>query len=158
MFPEILRQHKSYLLTGVSYVVPVIACGGILTATAIAFAPMTTRGPDFSGSPTLKLIADVGAAAFALALPVLAGFIAQGVAGRPGLVPGLIGGFIANQPFSVVVGGQAQESGPVSSARWSRPARGTCREPDQEAPVRGWCARWCRSFSSRPFPASSSAA
>ena len=31
-----LRQHKQYLLTGVSYVIPMIACGGILIVTAIA--------------------------------------------------------------------------------------------------------------------------
>jgi fructose PTS system EIIBC or EIIC component len=103
-----LQQHKQYLLTGVSHVIPFIACGGILIASAIAFAPMTPKGPDFSGSPVLRLILDIGGAAFALALPVLAGFVAYGVAGRPGLAPGMIGGFIANQPFEVVVDGQTQ--------------------------------------------------
>ncbi|MEW6363789.1 MAG: PTS fructose transporter subunit IIC [Acidobacteriota bacterium] len=103
-----LQQHKQYLLTGVSYVVPFIACGGILIASAIAFAPMTAAGPDFSHSPVLELVVDIGSAAFALAMPVLAGFIAHGIAGRPGLVPGMIGGFIANQPFAVTVGGQTQ--------------------------------------------------
>lgn len=105
-----LQQHKQFLLTGVSYVVPFIACGGILIASAIAFAPMTAQGPDFSGSPTLRLIKDVGESAFALALPVLAGFIAYGVAGRPGLVPGMVGGLIANRPFEVLVNGQLQSA------------------------------------------------
>ena len=63
-----LRQH---LLTGVSFAIPFIACGGILIAMSIAFAPMTPAGPDFSQSPILKLIADIGSAAFALMLPIL---------------------------------------------------------------------------------------
>jgi PTS system fructose-specific IIC component len=99
---QVLRQHKQYLLTGVSYVIPMIACGGILIATAIALLTMLypgsmtpTGGPDFSQAPTLKMILDIGDAAFKMALPVLAGFIAYGMAGKPGLVPGLIGGYLA---------------------------------------------------------------
>jgi fructose-specific phosphotransferase system IIC component len=87
-----LRQH---LLTGVSYAIPFIACGGIMIATAIAFAPMTPTGPDFSHSPTLKLILDIGAASFSLMLSVLAGYIAYSIAGRPGLVPGFVGGYLS---------------------------------------------------------------
>jgi fructose PTS system EIIBC or EIIC component len=84
-------------LTGVSHVVPFIACGGILIAMAIAFAPMTAAGPDFSSSPRLKIVLDVGTAAFTLALPVLAGYVAYGMASRPGLLPGMVGGYFASQ-------------------------------------------------------------
>ena len=87
-----LRQH---LLTGVSYAIPFIACGGIMIAFAIAFAPMTSSGPDFSNSPTLKLILQIGSASFSLMLSVLAGYIAYSIAGRPGLVPGFIGGYLS---------------------------------------------------------------
>jgi fructose-specific phosphotransferase system IIC component len=100
---QTLKQHKQYLLTGVSYVIPMIACGGILIATSIALLTMLYPGsmtpgggPDFSTSPTLKTILDIGVAAFTMALPVLAGFIAYAMAGRPGLVPGLIGGYLAS--------------------------------------------------------------
>src|SRR5690349_6574592 len=93
---ETLKKHKQYLLTGVSYVVPLIACGGILIAVAIALAPMTPTGPDFSQSPRLSLILDIGKSAFSLALPVLAGFIAYGMSSKPGLVPGMVGGYLAN--------------------------------------------------------------
>jgi len=89
-----LRQH---LLTGVSYAIPFIACGGIMIAIGIAFVPMTPKGPDFSNAPTLKLILDIGAASFALLLPVLAGYIAYAIGGKPALVPGFIGGFLAGQ-------------------------------------------------------------
>jgi PTS system fructose-specific IIC component len=97
-----LQQHKQYLLTGVSYVIPMIACGGILIASAIALLTLfhpgsltPTGGPDFSRAPALKLVLDIGVAAFTLALPVLAGFISYAMASRPGLVPGLIGGYLA---------------------------------------------------------------
>jgi fructose PTS system EIIBC or EIIC component len=89
-----LRQH---LLTGVSYAIPFIAGGGVLTAAAIAFAPMTPQGPDFSNAPALQLILSIGSAAFALMLPVLAGYISYSIAGKPGLVPGFVGGYLAGQ-------------------------------------------------------------
>jgi fructose PTS system EIIBC or EIIC component len=92
---ENLKKVRQYLLTGVSYAIPFVACGGIMIAFAIAFAPMTPTGPDFSKAPTLKLILDIGVAAFSLLLPVLAGYISFGIAGRPGLVPGFVGGFLA---------------------------------------------------------------
>lgn len=88
-----LRQH---LLTGVSYAIPFIACGGILIAFATALA-MTPSGPDFSGSPHLKLILDIGTAAFDLMLPVLAGYISYSIAGKPGLVPGFLGGYLSGR-------------------------------------------------------------
>jgi fructose-specific phosphotransferase system IIC component len=89
-----LRQH---LLTGVSYAIPFIACGGILIACAIAFAPMTPQGPDFSHSPLLQLINTIGGAAFSLMLPVLSGYIAWSAAGKPALVSGFIGGYLSGQ-------------------------------------------------------------
>jgi fructose PTS system EIIBC or EIIC component len=93
-----LRQH---LLTGVSYAIPFIACGGIMIAIAITIVVrqggMTPTGPDFSHAPFAKLILDIGSAAFALMLPVLGGYIAYSVAGKPGLVPGFVGGYLSGQ-------------------------------------------------------------
>ena len=94
---ELLKQLRQHLLTGVSFAIPFIACGGILIASAIAFAPMTPSGPDFSHAPKLKLILDIGTTAFQLMLPVLAGYIAYSVAGKPGLVPGFVGGYLSGQ-------------------------------------------------------------
>ncbi|HEV2989700.1 MAG TPA: PTS fructose transporter subunit IIC [Candidatus Angelobacter sp.] len=94
---EQLRKLRQHWLTGVSYAIPFIACGGILIAVSIAFAPMTPTGPDFSHSPALKLINDIGSAAFSLMLSVLAGYIAYSIAGRPGLVPGFIGGYLSGE-------------------------------------------------------------
>ncbi|PJE79186.1 PTS system 2-O-alpha-mannosyl-D-glycerate-specific EIIABC component [invertebrate metagenome] len=91
-----LGQVKKSLLTGVSHAIPFIAAGGIMIAMAIAFAPMTSSGPDFSHTPILRLISDIGGAAFAILLPVLAGYISYGAAGRPGLVAGFVGGYLSN--------------------------------------------------------------
>lgn len=94
---ESLQKLRQHLLTGVSYAIPFIACGGILIACAIAFAPMTAAGPDFSNAPLLKLILDIGTASFTLMLPVLAGYISYSIAGKPGLLPGFLGGYLSGQ-------------------------------------------------------------
>jgi PTS system fructose-specific IIC component len=97
---EQLHKLRQHLLTGVSYAIPFIACGGIMIAIAIGIGshyglPITSNGPDFSHLPTLKLIFDIGAASFSLILSVLAGYIAYSIADRPGLVPGFIGGYLS---------------------------------------------------------------
>src|ERR1051326_2454380 len=94
---EELQKLRQHLLTGVSYAIPFIACGGIMIAAAIAFVPIGPTGPDFSQAPTLKLILDIGSTAFALMLPVLAGYISYSIAGKPGLVPGFIGGYLSGE-------------------------------------------------------------
>jgi PTS system fructose-specific IIC component len=94
--PELLKNLRQHLLTGVSYAIPFIACGGILTALAVSFA-MTPTGPDFSQTPWLRLIHDIGATAFSLMLPVLAGYIAYSIGGKPALVPGFLGGYLSDQ-------------------------------------------------------------
>jgi len=104
---DFLQKHKQYLLTGVSYVIPFIACGGILLAVAITlafhFGYIDASGrPDFSKAPEwLRDLSTIGGMAFNLFPAVLAGFISYGMAGRPGLVPGFIGGAIAGMPQTV---------------------------------------------------------
>jgi fructose-specific phosphotransferase system IIC component len=106
---KILQQHKQYLLTGVSHVIPFIACGGILIALALAYAfqfhHVNANGaPDLSTAPLfVQNMLTIGVKAFDLFPAVLAGFIAYGMAGKPGLVPGFVGGFIAAMP-QVVAG------------------------------------------------------
>jgi fructose PTS system EIIBC or EIIC component len=95
--PDLLKNLRQHLLTGVSYAIPFIACGGILIAIAVAFAPMTPRGPDFSQVPRLDLVLKIGTAAFALMLPVLAGYIAYSIGGKTALVPGFLGGYFSDQ-------------------------------------------------------------
>ncbi len=99
------QRFKQYLLSGVSYAIPFVASGGILIAVSIAFAPMTAQGPDFSQAPFLKLINDIGVVAFAFLIPVLSGYIAFGIADRPGIAPGFVGGYIAGQVGAGFLGG-----------------------------------------------------
>src|SRR5262245_25165095 len=101
---EALQKLRQHLLTGVSFAIPFIACGGILIAFGIAFVPMTPTGPDFTNAPVLKLVLDIGSAAFALLLPVLAGYIAYAIAGKPGLVPGFVGGYLAGSVHAGFLG------------------------------------------------------
>jgi fructose-specific phosphotransferase system IIC component len=104
---EGLQRHKQYLLTGVSHVIPFIACGGILIAAAIAYAfeflPLGSNGgPDFTNAPAFIIqMKTIGEAAFTLFPAVLAGFIAYAIANRPGLVPGFVGGFIAGMKQTI---------------------------------------------------------
>lgn len=107
---ESFKKLRQYLLTGVSYAIPFVACGGILIAIGIALAPMTGTGPDFSGSPGPKLLLDIGVAAFSLLLPVLAGYIAYAIAGRPGLVAGFVSGYLcAHIPLANATAGGPKE-------------------------------------------------
>jgi fructose-specific phosphotransferase system IIC component/fructose-specific phosphotransferase system IIB component len=94
---EALTKVRQHLLTGVSYTIPFIACGGVLLAAAIALAPMTPAGPNFEATPLVHTLHELGTGAFTLMLPVLAGYIAYAIADRPGLVPGFVSGWIAAQ-------------------------------------------------------------
>ena len=102
-----MRSHviklRQYLLSGVSYVIPIIACGGILIALAIALAPMTDKGPNFDQAPRLKMILEIGVAAFTIMPVILSGFIAYSMAGKPGLAPGCIGGWLATHLGTTIV-------------------------------------------------------
>jgi PTS system fructose-specific IIC component len=93
---DTLIKLRQYLLSGVSFAIPFIACGGIMIAGAIALAPMIPgKGPDFSHAPTLKFILGIGVTSFALMPVVLSGYISNAMAGKPGLVPGMVGGWLA---------------------------------------------------------------
>jgi PTS system fructose-specific IIC component len=100
-----LRQH---LLTGVSYAIPFVACGGILIAMALAFAPVSIEGhgPDPSHSPYLRFLLSVGVTSFNLLLPILSMYIAYSIAGKPGLVAGAVGGYLCNDLNGPVAGAQ----------------------------------------------------
>jgi len=67
-------------------------------------------GPDLTNAPWfVKSMLTIGSKAFELFPAVLAGFIAYGMAGKPGLLPGFVGGFIAGMPQ--VVGERSASAG-----------------------------------------------
>jgi fructose PTS system EIIBC or EIIC component len=93
-----------HLMTGVSYMLPIVVAGGILIALAFAFGGITTEGyPEGTLAWALMLIG--GNTAFALFVPVLAAFVAYSIADRPGITPGIIGGLLATTVGSGFLGG-----------------------------------------------------
>ncbi|AOR33940.1 PTS fructose transporter subunit IIC [Streptomyces fodineus] len=88
--------YKS-LMNGVSYMIPFVVVGGLLIAVSLALGGhATSKGfviPDGTFWAHVNAIGGIG---FQLMIPVLSGYIAYAIADRPALVPGMIGGWIAN--------------------------------------------------------------
>lgn len=91
-----------HLLTGVSYMLPMVVAGGLCIAISFMFGIYAFEE---KGSFPAALMQIGGQTAFALMVPVLAGYIAFSVADRPGLVPGLIGGMLAVTAGAGFIGG-----------------------------------------------------
>lgn len=92
-----------HLMTGVSYMLPVVVAGGLLIALAFVFGGIYAG--DKEGTLGWALMQIGGATAFSLFVPVLAGFIAYSIAQRPGIAPGLVGGMLANTVGAGFLGG-----------------------------------------------------
>lgn len=104
---------RQWLMTGVSYMIPFVAAGGILIALGFMVAqfaggsegvievtdiPVSHLLNDFNatvGMDWAALLFQTGVVAFGFLVPVLSGFIAYAIADRPGLVPGFVGGAIS---------------------------------------------------------------
>ncbi|MEV7997333.1 fructose-specific PTS transporter subunit EIIC, partial [Streptomyces sp. NPDC086077] len=94
---------RKWLMSGVSYMIPFVAAGGLLIALGFAIggyqineAKSVTEHFDWSQIDSWgALLFQIGGAAFGFLVPVLAGYIAYGMADRPGLVPGFVGGAIS---------------------------------------------------------------
>ncbi|MDQ0961208.1 PTS system fructose-specific IIC component [Streptomyces sp. B4I13] len=104
---------RKWLMTGVSYMVPFVAAGGLLIALGFAIG-----GWEINKAPSVMehfswtqvdswgaLLFQIGGVAFGFLIPVLAGYIAYGMADRPGLVPGFVGGMIASNIAAGFLGG-----------------------------------------------------
>jgi len=121
-------RFRQWLMTGVSYLIPFVAAGGLLIALGFALNTIA-RGDQgylvtdqadafragladsevlFSATSladwaTLSMV--IGQAAFGLIVPVLAGFIAFAMADRPGLAPGFVAGLVAGLVGAGFLGG-----------------------------------------------------
>lgn len=91
-----------HLLTGVSFMLPMVVAGGLLIALSFVFGIEAFKE---QGSLPAALMKIGGEAAFALMIPVLAGYIAYSIADRPGLAPGMIGGMLASALGAGFLGG-----------------------------------------------------
>ncbi|MFI2293149.1 fructose-specific PTS transporter subunit EIIC [Streptomyces niveus] len=106
---------RKWLMSGVSYMVPFVAAGGLLIALGFAIGGYTIdKAPSVAehfvwtdSTSWAALLFQVGGLAFSFLVPVLAGYIAYGMADRPGLVPGFVGGSIALTINAGFLGGLA---------------------------------------------------
>ncbi|MGJ5755253.1 PTS system D-fructose-specific IIA component (F1P-forming) (Frc family) /PTS system D-fructose-specific IIB component (F1P-forming) (Frc family) /PTS system D-fructose-specific IIC component (F1P-forming) (Frc family) [Streptomyces puniciscabiei] len=106
---------RKWLMSGVSYMVPFVAAGGLLIALGFAIG-----GYKINKAPSVMdhfvwtqadswgaLMFQIGVVSFGFLVPVLAGYIAYGMADRPGLVPGFVGGAISVTINAGFLGGLA---------------------------------------------------
>ncbi len=115
---------RQWLMTGVSHMIPFVAAGGILIALGFMLAQVAWGGAEGAIEVTAvdqnALFADfqwgslqawsvlllaTGQLAFNFLVPVLSGYIAYGIADRPGLVPGFVGGAAAVMVDAGFLGG-----------------------------------------------------
>nr|WP_276543290.1 fructose-specific PTS transporter subunit EIIC [Nesterenkonia massiliensis] len=125
------RSVQRVLMTGVSYMIPFVAAGGLLialgfllggynitdVASDIAFnhslwnLPTAAELPaDFHGWGALggylgSVFFTMGSAAMGFLVPALAGYIAYGMADRPGIAPGFTAGAVALSMDAGFIGG-----------------------------------------------------
>lgn len=94
--PNVEKKERKglykHLMTGVSYMIPFVVAGGLLIALGFALGGIYVF--DCPGTVAEALFS-TGKQAFALMLPVLAGYMSYSIADRPGLVPGFVGGALA---------------------------------------------------------------
>ncbi|MGW0653193.1 fructose-specific PTS transporter subunit EIIC [Streptomyces umbrinus] len=86
------------LMNGVSYMIPFVVVGGLLIAISLSLGGHT----DPSGGLVIPKdsfwmdVNNIGVIGFQLMVPILSGYIAYAIGDRPALVPGMVGGWIAN--------------------------------------------------------------
>ncbi|WDV52355.1 fructose-specific PTS transporter subunit EIIC [Streptomyces coeruleorubidus] len=106
---------RKWLMSGVSYMVPFVAAGGLLIALGFAIGGYKVdKAPSvmdhfmwLQADSWAALLFQIGGVAFGFLVPVLAGYIAYGMADRPGIVPGFVGGMIAFNINAGFLGGLA---------------------------------------------------
>ncbi|MGW7270071.1 fructose-specific PTS transporter subunit EIIC [Streptomyces sp. NPDC054864] len=85
------------LMNGVSYMIPFVVVGGLLIAISLALGgDATAKGYVIPEGTFWAHVNAIGVIGFTLMVPILSGYIAYAIGDRPALVPGMIGGWIAN--------------------------------------------------------------
>ena len=93
-------QLKKHVLTGISFMIPVVVAGGICMGLGKIFGGAVLEENTFSW-----VLDQIGAAAMGFTVPVVAAGISYSIAQRPGIVPGLAVGFMANSVGAGFLGG-----------------------------------------------------
>lgn len=102
------RMVYKHLMNGVSHMLPFVVGGGVLIAlgflidTILGNATINgSANPSFGFTSFAASVPFwIGKIAFGFMLPILAGYISQSIADRPGLLPGMLGGMIASNGYT----------------------------------------------------------
>lgn len=89
------RGILRHLFTGISYMIPVVAAGGLLIAISFLWGLDQAEG---SFGATLN---QFGSATLGFMLPVFCAFIAYSIADRPAIAPGLVLGYLCGNTFGI---------------------------------------------------------
>ncbi|MFE5581367.1 fructose-specific PTS transporter subunit EIIC [Kitasatospora sp. NPDC056531] len=97
------QRLRKYLMTGVSYMIPFVAAGGLLIALAfaiggyqIASAPSVLGHFDWTSSHSwAAMLFQTGKTSFGFLVPILSGYIAWAIADRAALAAGIAGGAVS---------------------------------------------------------------
>ncbi len=92
------KELQKAFNTGVSYMLPSVVIGGVFLAVSLATGTPTDSGMQVTNQ-FMKNLYDLGNAGFAMMIPLLAGYIAYSIAGKPALAPAMVLGYIANNPI-----------------------------------------------------------
>lgn len=93
-----LKEIQKAFSTGVSYMIPSVVVGGIFLAVALSTGTATDEGMQITNS-FMQNLNDLGAAGFAMMIPILSGYIAYSISGKPALIPAMVLGYVANNPI-----------------------------------------------------------
>ncbi|MEG6535214.1 fructose-specific PTS transporter subunit EIIC [Caldibacillus thermoamylovorans] len=99
------RQVYKHLMNGVSHMLPFVVGGGVLIAVSFLFGIYSADPNHESYNAFAAMLKNIGGIGFGLMVPILAAYIAESIAKRPGLVVGFIGGMIAYTGGAGFLGG-----------------------------------------------------
>ncbi|MBO6359617.1 PTS fructose transporter subunit IIC [Enterococcus casseliflavus] len=96
---------KDSIMTGISYMIPVIVGGGVVQAIAKMMGGYDIGNHMAEVDSLAKVIFLVGSSIMGFVVPAIAGFVAYAMADKPGIAPGLAMGALANSMNTGFVGG-----------------------------------------------------
>lgn len=99
------RAIYKHLMNGVSHMLPFVVGGGVLIAVSFLFGIYSADPNHESYNQFAAMLKEVGGFGFSLMVPILAAYIAESIAKRPGLVVGFVAGVIANTGGAGFLGG-----------------------------------------------------
>ncbi|MDN6699358.1 MAG: PTS fructose transporter subunit IIC [Staphylococcus equorum] len=111
-----LQELQQHLMTGISYMIPIIVPAGIIMGIGIMIGQLSgfdaqdaalLEGTDSFQQFVAWITQIAGAGMMGLMFPVLAAYVSYSISDKPGLAPGFIGGYLANEMGSGFLGAVA---------------------------------------------------